>query len=393
MKPELLAPAGDLDKVRLAYHYGADSVYIGGKTLSLRARASQFDLKLIQEATQVAHEKNKKLYVTVNVVPHDEDLELLDEYLSALGKIGVDALICSDPYVIDQALKLTAVPIHLSTQFSPTNSALIDFWLQRGVQRVVLARELTLAEMRLIRQHTKMECEVFIHGGMCVSYSGRCTLSNRMTGRDANRGGCAHSCRWKYRLIRSDDTPPEDFWMASKDLETIRFIPDLVDLGIASFKIEGRMKSHMYIAAIVKAYRALIDDLFTHSLRPFSVYEAIIQKAENRHRFSGFVEGNPDDSGQIFTDKKDLPIQNFVGIVRDTIPEKHQAWVETRNAFSPGDDYEVFSPSNEQQSLRIIDMTSEDGTKLSLSNHPLEKVLIQSDILLSPYDIIRKVVK
>lgn len=391
MKPELLAPAGDLDKAKMAFLYGADAVYIGGKNGSLRARASLFDLESIDKATRFAHARQKKLYVTVNMVPHDEDITGLDDYLHQLGTIGVDALICSDPYVIDQALTLTTLPIHLSTQASTTNSLLINYWASRGVKRVVLARELTLNETREIRKHTDSELEVFIHGGMCVSYSGRCTLSNWMTGRDANRGGCAHSCRWKYQLRNTDLSINADFWMASKDLATIRLIPELASLGIDALKIEGRMKSHLYIASVVKAYRMLLDDVDSQNLRPFSTYKAIIEKSENRPEFTGFYEGLPDETGQIFEEQKQPPTQNFVGIVREQGPNAFQAWVETRNAFSIADHYEAFHPLADDEPLRLRAIEARDGSALTKANRPLEWVLITSNAMLSPYDIIRKV--
>ena len=392
-KPELLAPAGDLERAKIAFIYGADSVYVGGNILSLRARASTFTLEDIAEASRFAHDLNKRLYVTVNIVPHDEDLIYLTDYLLRLNDIGVDALICSDPFVIEQALAHTTIPVHLSTQASPTNSLLINYWHDRGIKRVVLARECTLEEIRVIRKNTHAELEVFIHGGMCVSYSGRCTLSNYMTGRDANRGGCAHSCRWKYRLSRDGIQETDDFWMASKDLETLAIIPDLFDLSIDSLKIEGRMKSIHYIATVTKTYRQVIDDFAGGQLRPTADYKAMMMKAENRASAPGFLNGVPDESGQINSDICTGPVQNFIGIVREILPDQRQALIETRNAFTILDKLEVFSPDRPDTILDLKTIKTEDGTPRTCSTRPLSRLLIETPTQMKPYDILRKVIE
>lgn len=280
MKVELLAPAGNLEKAKIALLYGADAVYVGGLRFSLRVRASNFTLDMLNELVLFAHERNKLVYVTMNIVTHDSDLEGLDEYLLSLDKIGIDAIISTSFAIIERAKLLTNLEIHLSTQFSVSNSLLADYFYNEGVKRVVLARELSLSEIKEIKKHTKAELEVFIHGGMCVSYSGRCTLSNYMVGRDANRGGCAHSCRWLYDLFDGQHkiSRKHDFQMSSKDLEILEYIPDLIDIGVSSLKIEGRMKSIHYVATVVLAYRMLIDDYYNNCLKDLNYYRAEIKK-------------------------------------------------------------------------------------------------------------------
>jgi len=262
-KPELLAPAGNLEKLKIAFMYGADAVFIGGKKFSLRARASNFEISDIKEACDFAHSLNKKVYVTTNILPHNENIEGLIEYLKDLEESGVDAIICASPVIIDTAKEHTNLELHISTQLSSANYESVNFWVEEGITRVVLARELTKHEIDTLRKNTNAEIEVFIHGGMCVSYSGRCTLSNNMTDRDANRGGCAHSCRWNYDIFDGETKLNKDssFAMSSKDLQTVKHISDLIDIGVNSLKIEGRMKSIHYIATVVNTYRKLIDNI------------------------------------------------------------------------------------------------------------------------------------
>ncbi|OQX93916.1 MAG: protease, partial [Tenericutes bacterium 4572_104] len=318
MKVELLAPAGNLEKAKIALLYGADAVYVGGLRFSLRVRASNFTLDMLNELVLFAHERNKLVYVTMNIVTHDSDLEGLDEYLLSLDKIGIDAIISTSFAIIERAKLLTNLEIHLSTQFSVSNSLLADYFYNEGVKRVVLARELSLSEIKEIKEHTKTELEVFIHGGMCVSYSGRCTLSNYMVGRDANRGGCAHSCRWLYDLFDGQEkiSREHDFQMSSKDLEILEYIPDLIDLGVSSLKIEGRMKSIHYVATVVLAYRMLIDDYYNNCLKDLSYYRAEIKKAENRLTSIGFLAGEPTIAEQLYNYRSEKPTQEFIGIVK-----------------------------------------------------------------------------
>lgn len=391
MKPELLAPAGDLEKVKVALLYGADAVYIGGQQFSLRARASKFDLKEIQKAVDFAHNMKRKIYVTTNIIPHDEDLPELDRYLWQLDEMGVDAIIASNPYVIERAQQLTGLSVHLSTQFSASNSALCNFWQTRGVKRIVLARELSLEEIAQVRSNTTAQLEVFIHGGMCVSYSGRCTLSNVMSNRDANRGGCAHSCRWNYRLYREQKLIAPNFQMASKDLETLRFIPELIAIGVDSFKIEGRMKSIHYIATIVHTYRKLIDDYISGQMEPIEMYENEIRKAENRLTGSGFMQGITTKNEQLYDQDSLPPTKDFVGVVVHYDEKKQLAMVEQRNYFAPGDKLEVFSPNRQREYLILQDLFNDNQEALDAARHPMQKVFFHSPIMLRPYDLLRKV--
>jgi len=393
MKPELLAPAGDLERVKVALLYGADAVYIGGTKFSLRSRASNFSLPQIREAVLFAHGLGKKVYVTANIVFHDEDLEGLDEYLGELATIHVDAVIASSPYVIDRAARHPGLAIHLSTQQSVSNSALVKFWAGYGVQRVVLAREVSLSEIRAIRAATDTGLEVFIHGGMCSSYSGRCTLSNDMTDRDANRGGCAHSCRWNYDLYRNGILHSEayDFQMAAKDLQTVRFIPDLMKLGVAALKIEGRMKSLHYIATVVNAYRRIIDDAEDGTLHPWPVYEAAIAKAENRQTSFGFLNGTTTVDQQVYESGVSEPSQDFVGVVLRYDPDAKTATIGQRNVFGTGDRIELFTPDRGSKTFVLEGLETLDGTQVPFANHAMETVRIPTPYPMKPYDLLRKV--
>ena len=393
MRPELLAPAGDLERLKVALLYGADAVYIGGTKFSLRYRASNFTLQEIEAGVVFAHALGKKVYVTVNIVVHNEDLSGLDEYLSDLEKIGVDAVIASSPYVIDQAINHPELAFHLSTQQSVASSALVNFWGKKGVKRVVLAREVTLDEINAIKKATKVELEVFIHGGMCSSYSGRCTLSNDLADRDANRGGCAHSCRWNYDLFRNGEliSNNADFQMASKDLQTVRIIPDLIAARVSSLKIEGRMKSLHYIATVVNAYRQVIDDTISHHLRSWNEYETAIAKAENRKTSSGFLIDLPVSEQQLYQRGTVEPSQNFVGVILEYDPKTEIATISQRNVFQNGDTVELFTPDGRNERLTIKDLQDIDGNPIIIANHAMQIVKMRCHQPVKLYDILRKV--
>jgi len=390
---ELLAPAGNLEKGKIALLYGADAVYIGGKQFSLRARASNFDLKMIKELVDFAHELNKKIYVTMNIVFHDDDVYGLDEYLKELEKINVDAIICSSPVVIERAKKLTNLEIHLSTQFSVTNHVLADYFYSEGIKRVVLARELTLSEIKQVNDKTKADLEIFIHGGMCVSYSGRCTLSNYTVFRDANRGGCAHTCRWLYNLYEDDTLISNDFdyQMASKDLEATEFIGELLEMGISSLKIEGRMKSIHYIATVVSAYRMLIDDYNNNRLRPLSFYQKEIKKAENRETSTGFFKGQTTVEQQLYNQRSEMPTQEFVGIVKGYNGKKREVIIEQRNYFSVDDELEVFTPSKITYRFKLKQLFNQEHQEIEVARHPLEVLSIPFDFPIENYSLLRRV--
>ncbi|MBI9009813.1 MAG: U32 family peptidase [Tenericutes bacterium] len=393
MRVELLAPAGNLEKAKIALLYGADAVYVGGLSFSLRARASNFSLEMLEELVVFAHSLNKKVHVTTNIVVHDEDISGLDEYLLELERIQVDAIICSSLAIIERAKLLTNLEIHLSTQFSVTNSSLANYFFNEGIKRVVPARELSLEEIKIMKQNSLADLEIFIHGGMCVSYSGRCTLSNYMVGRDANRGGCAHSCRWLYDLYDKDKLISEnhDFQMSSKDLEIVEYLPKLLDIGVASLKIEGRMKSIHYIATVVLAYRMLIDDYYNSELKELSFYKNEIQKAENRLTSFGFMEGDTTIQQQLYNYRSEMPTQEFIGIVKAYDPIKKLAEIEQRNYFERGDAIEVVSPTKTFTITKVDVLYDEEMKEISVARHPLQKLYINMNFEVKPYDLIRRV--
>ena len=393
IKPELLAPAGDLEKCHIALLYGADAVYVGGQSYSLRARASNFSLADIEAAVTMAHAMGKKLYVTVNMIPYEADLEGLKEYLQTLESLQVDAIIAAATSVIRIAQAYTRLPIHLSTQQSTTNHLALNYWAGQGLERVVLGREVSLDELRELTSVAQAELEVFIHGGMCVSYSGKCTLSNTMTGRDANRGGCAHSCRWDYELIQAGtqlESAPS-FSMSAKDLETVKFISALIDCGIHSLKIEGRIKSIHYIATVVNTYRRLIDALCDDIEVDLPTYVLNIKKAENRLTSHGFMAGLTTLNEQLFNARSESPTQNFIGIIKAYNSETQMATLEQRNKFAVGDVIEVFSPHADSLTFVLEELWDETHTKIQDASHPKATVYAKIPFECEPYALLRKV--
>lgn len=398
-KVELLAPAGNLEKAKIALLYGADAVYVGGKQFSLRARASNFTIENLEELVKFADGMNKKVYVTTNIIPHDEDLNGLEEYLLQLEKIGVTAIITSSLHIIKTALRITStLEVHLSTQMSTTNSKTIEFYQNLGVSRVVLGREVSLNEMKDIANKSELELEVFIHGGMCVSYSGKCVLSNHLTMRDANRGGCAHSCRWNYHLYQGSkkiNKKGQFFNMGSKDLMALEFIPDLIDLNIASLKIEGRMKSAYYLATIVRCYRKAIDLYYEkHSLTKEEIQELMIEinKAENRQTSFGFYRGKTTIEQQLFDTRDECPTKEYVGYILDYNKETKVALVEQRNYFQIGDVLEFFGPNLENTRMKLEKMKdAETLEELDVARHPLQRILIEVPFEVHKDDMIRMV--
>lgn len=389
---ELLAPAGDLEKLKIALLYGADAVFIGGEDFSLRARASNFTPEDIIQATTFAHERGKKVYVTTNIIPHHEDMHGLLEYLQILESANVDAIISASPYIIDTALRHTNLEVHLSTQQSTTNARAVNFWYEHGVKRIVLARELDKYQIRKIKQKTKADLEVFIHGGMCMSFSGRCSLSNNMTDRDANRGGCAHSCRWNYDLMQNNQKLSETpFSMSSKDLEALKQIPHLIDSGITSLKIEGRMKSLHYIATVVSTYRRLIDDYLKYGvINDFQIYSNELDKAENRLASHGFLEGMPGVNQQLYDQRNERPTQLFIGLVVAYDDSHKIATIEQRNYFEVNDEVEIFHPNGLVEPFKVVSMTDEQGEPLSVARHPKQIIQMRIPFAVEPYAMLRK---
>ncbi len=389
---ELLAPAGNLEKLKIAILYGADAVYIGGKKFSLRARASNFDLDDIREACIFARKHQAKVYVTMNIVPHNEDLEGLEDYLKEIEAAGVDGIILSSPYYSKVAGIAPKLELHLSTQFSASNSPTLNFFKKLGFKRAVLAREVSLKQIALIRENTDLDLEVFIHGGMCTSYSGRCMLSNHLTSRDANRGGCAHSCRWNYSLYQEGKIihPNEFFKMGSKDLLGLKAIPKLIDLGVKSLKIEGRMKSIYYIATVVRVYRKLIDEyLKTGRVNDFQIYENEINKAENRLTSTGFLYHKPGVSEQLY-DNSATPTNEFLGFVLEYDEKNKIATVEQRNYFKVGTGVEFFGPKLSNTAFTITEIFDEKMEPLEIARHARQILKFKVPFRLNPFDMFRK---
>ncbi|WP_251860404.1 U32 family peptidase [Clostridium sp. Marseille-Q2269] len=375
-KPELLAPAGNLEKLKTAINFGADAVYLGGSKLNLRAFADNFTDDELKEGIKYAHDRGRKVHVTINVFPRNEDFEGLEEYLKKLYEFNVDAIIVSDPGIIMTARETVPnLDVHLSTQASTVNFKTINFWYKQGVKRVVLARELTLEEIKTIREKIEKDCELeaFVHGSMCMSYSGRCLLSNYMTGRDANRGACAQPCRYKYYLMeekREGEYFPvfEDdkgtYIMNSKDMCMIEHIPELVQSGIDSFKIEGRMKSSFYVATVVKAYREAIDTYFKNP-ENYNFQERwmdYLKKASHRAYFTGFYFNDPNK--QLQESSSYIRSCDIVGIVKEFNEETMEAIVEQRNKVLDGDELEVLRPEGPIFKINISNMKDRNNKKI-----------------------------
>ncbi|MFA5471340.1 MAG: U32 family peptidase [Acholeplasmataceae bacterium] len=391
---ELLAPAGDLEKLKIALMYGADAVFIGGQNFSLRARASNFTIDDIKEACEFAHERGKKVYITTNIIPHNEDLEGVLEYLKQLEEAKVDAIISASPYIIDQALENTSLEVHLSTQQSAYNTHTVNYWYEKGVTRVVLARELDKYQIKDLTEKTKADIEVFIHGGMCMSFSGRCSLSDNMTERDANRGGCAHSCRWNYELVSDGQKVSEStFSMSSKDLEALEHIPFLMDAGVSSLKIEGRMKSLHYIATVVSTYRNLIDTyLKEKEIKDFKPHYDELMKAENRLTSFGYLEGLPGVEQQLFHQRSEKPSQLFIGLGVSYDEKEKIATIEQRNYFKIGSKIEIFNPSGKRFECVVEDLFDEDDQSIDVARHPKQLLKLHVPFEIEPYAMIRKII-
>lgn len=391
-KYELLAPAGDLEKLKVAIIYGADAVFIGGQKFSLRSRASNFTLADIKEGCEFAHKHNAKIHVTCNIVMHNIDTDGLIEYLKELEACGVDCIIASSLYILKMVKLHTKMEAHVSTQASTINQEAVKFFEEVNVDRVVLGREVSLEEMKIIKENSHIDLEAFIHGGMCVSYSGRCMLSNNMTNRDANRGGCAHSCRWCYDLIDDNQVknPKGDYFaMSSKDLCAIKAIPLMMDMGMNSFKIEGRMKSLHYIATVVNTYRKLIDEYkLNHKIKDFKVYENQIAKAENRLTSTGFLFNKPTINEQLYDLNLTVPTKEFIGIVKGYDEKTKTLHIEQRNYFVPFSTIEVFTPSKTFL-LDIKEIYDKDGNILDAARHPKQDIYFKCDIPLEKYSLLR----
>ncbi len=373
--PELLAPAGDFEKLEFAYLYGADAVYFGGQNFSLRANAKNFSLEDMKKATEYAHSLGKKVYVTVNIVFHDSDFDGLDDYLKYLDSINIDGIIASDIAVIKRVQELRLhFSVTLSTQASLLNTRAVKFWKNLGVTRVVLAREASREEIKKVKD-TGIEVETFIHGAMCTSFSGKCVLSNYMTLRDSNRGGCAQVCRWNFTV---DDNP--DLTITPKDLNMIPFIKEEIDMGIDSFKIEGRMRSIYYVATVIDCYRRMIDAAQNNTLTPGleRYYLNILNRCANRESTPQFYDKLPGVNEQYFNGREEISNQDFLGLVVDYDEKNNMAIVESRNYFKVGDVVEFFGPNMETFTYKINTIYNDLDEEIEVSRHP--KTLVKLPI-------------
>lgn len=382
---EVLSPAGDLERLKWALMYGADAVYIGGYNYSLRANANNFSIQDITEGVAFAHSLGKKVYVTVNILFHNEDLEGLTEYLTTLSDIGVDAFIVSDLAVIKRIRELNLKPeIHISTQESSVNKFAVKFWESVGATRVVLARECSKIDILDIKNNTDAELEVFIHGAMCTSYSGRCVLSNYVTKRDSNRGGCSQVCRFIFKTKKYDD-----FQIASKDLSMIDHIPELVDMGVSSLKIEGRMRSMYYIATVVNTYKNVVtlykEGKLTNELMEY--YKRVLNRLSNRENKSQFFTGDVNVSDQYYTGRKEVSNQDFLGVVLDYSDNIMK--IEQRNNFKVGDTIEVFGPNTLTTKIKVDSIINEENESISVANHPQEVLYVKVPFKVEKNDILR----
>lgn len=402
-KPELLVPASSLEVLKTAVMFGADAVYIGGEAFGLRAKAKNFSKEDMKAGIRFAHEHNRKVYVTANILAHNQDLEDAGAYFREMRELKPDALIISDPGMFMLAKEnCPEMEIHISTQANNTNYKTYQFWWQQGAKRVVSARELSLAEIKQIREHIpdEMEIESFIHGAMCISYSGRCLLSNYFTGRDANKGECTHPCRWKYSLV--EETRPNEFLPVyenergtyifnSKDLCMIEYIPELADAGIDSFKIEGRMKTALYVACVARTYRKAIDDYFESPdkyKQNMDWYRQEISKCTYRKFTTGFYFHKPSEDAQIYDNNTYINEYVYLGIVEE-MKEDGTAQIEQKNKFSVGDSIEIMKPDGRNIPVKVLKMTDEEGNLLESCPHPRQRIYLTLSEMPEQFDLLR----
>lgn len=403
-KPELLIPASSLEVLKVAVIFGADAVYIGGEAFGLRAKAKNFSLDDMREGIQFAHQHQVRVYVTANILAHNQDLAGVREYFTELNEIKPDALIISDPGIFTLAKEVCPeVEVHISTQANNTNYETYRFWHRLGAKRVVSARELSLTELAELRSHIpdELEIETFIHGAMCISYSGRCLLSNYFTGRDANQGACTHPCRWKYAVV--EETRPGEYLPVyenergtyifnSRDLCMIEHIPELVHAGIDSFKIEGRMKTALYVATVARTYRRAIDDYFVseetyRANMPW--YLDQIVNCTYRQFTTGFFFGKPDESSQIYDNNTYVKEYTYLGIVGE-INEEGFCRIEQRNKFSVGETIEVMKPDGTDIPVIVKRIQDQDGNEMESAPHPKQILYIDLGQPLAKFDILRR---
>ena len=388
---ELLSPAGDFERLKFALRYGADAVYIGGKNYSLRANAINFTNEEIKEATKFAHSLNKKVYVTVNIVLHDENINGLKEYLLFLDSVNVDAIIVSDIYIMSLWKELNLkMELHVSTQASTLNKETALFYKELGASRVVLAREASEEDIKEIKDYTGLDLEAFIHGAMCTSISGRCIMSNYATNRDANRGGCAQVCRWNFAIDDENGNElGENYQMCPKDLNMAIYIKNMIDAGVNSFKIEGRMRSIYYIATVLSSYRKIIDDVINNRIndKTINYYLKVLNRCANRESNPQFFKGLPNYKDQYYNGNREVSNQDFLGVVLSN--DNGLITLEQRNYFKKGTIVEFISPNFEETEYTIEDIYDEDMNLIEEANHAQMIVKFKTDIPLCKDDIMR----
>ena len=389
-KIELLSPAGDLERLKVTLLYGADAVYLGGEKYGLRANATNFTIDEIREGCSFAHRLGKKVYLTLNIVFHNEDMDGVTDYIGSVVDAGIDAFIVSDPFIISYIKSnCPNVEVHLSTQNSTTNYEAVNFFKNQGVDRVVLARELSKREIKEIIDKTGIDIEVFIHGAMCTCFSGRCALSNYVTNRDANRGGCSQVCRFAFET-------PEDkkFTMATKDLNMAKYIPDLIDIGVRSLKVEGRMRSIYYLATVIGSYRTLIDSYYNNKLTDEVMVgeEKILSRVANREVSTHYFMKEADFSDQYYTGRVEISNQDYLGQVLEYNRESKLIKILERNYFEVGDKVEVFTPNGDRVQFIVSSLFDADMNEIDVARHPdnVYYLYLDTDIDISDYSMIRK---
>ena len=403
-KPELMIPASSLEVLKTAVTFGADAVYIGGEVFSLRAKSKNFSMDDMREGIAFAHAHGTKVYVTANILAHNGDLNGIEAYFHELKEIGPDALIISDPGVFQIAKEICPeIDVHISTQANNTNYRTYRFWHTLGARRVVSARELSIEEIKELRANIPddLEIETFIHGAMCISYSGRCLLSSYFTGRDANQGACTHPCRWKYAIM--EETRPGEYLPVyenergtyifnSKDLCMIEYIPEIVNAGIDSLKIEGRMKTALYVATVARTYRKAIDDYFESEEKyraNMDWYKAEIAKCTYRQFTTGFFFGKPDHDTQIYDSNTYIKAYTYLGLIGENRGDGYYA-LEQRNKFSVGEEIEIMKPDGTDLTVVVRGMTDEEGQPMESCPHPKQKIYVDLGVELSPFDLLRR---
>ena len=386
-KIELLSPAGDLERLKVTLSYGADAVYIGGQKYSLRANATNFSIDEIKEGCDFAHKLNKKVYLTLNIVFHNEDMDGVEDYIKQVVEAGIDAFIVSDPFIISHIkTNYPQVEVHLSTQNSTSNYKSVEYFKEEGIDRVVLARELSKNEIKEIIDKTGVDIEVFIHGAMCTCFSGRCALSNYVTNRDANRGGCAQVCRFAFETKEE-----KKFTMATKDINMARHIGDMIDIGIKSLKVEGRMRSLYYLATVIGAYREIIDSYYEGTLteEKLELLEYRLSRVANREVSTHYFTKEADETDQYYTGRQEISNQDYLGLITGYDKDNECIILVERNYFKPGDEIELFTPSGEIYDYVVDKIYDEDMNELEVARHPEQVLKLKFDKELPPYSMIR----